>query len=80
MPTGTPSPGRLGQCALCGLAPDAPGLTRGARLGYLETPVGGWYTLRTADIAVLRASFDGMLESALAAAQTRSLVQEELSA
>lgn len=78
MPTGAAGPGRLGQCALYALEPNAPGLTRGARLGYLETPVGGWYTLRAADIARLRASFDDMLNMALSAEESRSLIQEEL--
>lgn len=80
MPTGTPSPGRLGQCALYALEPPAAGVERGARVGYLETPVGGWYTLRSADIARLRASFEDMTASALGADDSRSLILEELAA
>jgi Domain of unknown function (DUF5753) len=79
MPAGTPSAGRPGQCSLYALEPQG-GREHGARLGYMETPVGGWYTLRSADIALLRDSFDGMLETALDADDTRSLIQEALTA
>lgn len=80
MPSGTPSPGRVGQCTLYALEPPSPGLERGQRVGYLETPVGGWYTLRSADIALLRSAFDDMLKVALGADDSRSLILEELAA
>lgn len=79
MPTGTPSPGRLGRCALYALEPAA-GTGHGARVGYLETPVGGWYTTRSADVALLRASFEDMTTAALGADGSRSLILEALAA
>jgi hypothetical protein len=73
MPTGTASPGRAGQCSLYGLE-------QGARLGYTETPLGGWYTRRAPDVALLLSAFDDMLKAALSADDSRSLLMEELTA
>lgn len=68
-------PGRPGQLSLYGLTPTG-GSPRGARLGYLETPVGAWYTLRSADVARLHTTFGAILDVALDADQSRSLIQE----
>jgi hypothetical protein len=79
VPSGRPVPGRPGQLTLYGLAP-APGDERGARLGYLETPVGAWYTLRFADVARLHTVFAGIIDVAVDADQSRSLISEALAA
>jgi hypothetical protein len=79
VPADRPAHGRPGQLALYGLTP-ATGGERGARLGYLETPVGAWYTLRSADVARLYTVFTGIIEVALDADQTRSLISEALAA
>jgi hypothetical protein len=46
----------------------------------METPAGAWYSLRSADVARLHTVFAGILDVALSAADTRSLIQEELAA
>lgn len=79
MPTATPSPGRLGQCTLYALEPETP-VEHGPRLAYTETPLGGWYSLRPADVALLRSAFDTMASLALSPDDTRSLLTEELAA
>lgn len=73
MATGAPSPGRTGQCSLYSLE-------QGARLGYTETPLGGWYTLRSPDVALLLSMFDDILKTAYSADDSRSLLTEELAA
>lgn len=80
MPETVPVPGRLGQCTLYALEPPEPGRKQGVRLGYLETPVGGWYTTRTEDIALLRSRFDDMVGAALDADDSRSLIEKAWSA
>jgi len=80
VPADRPVPGRTGQLALYGLAHGAGGRERGARLGYLESSIGAWYTLRSADVARLHTVFDGIIDVALSADDTRSRILEELAA
>jgi hypothetical protein len=77
VPEDRPVPGSPGQLALYGLDP-AHGGERGARLGYVETPVGAWYTLRSADMARLHTVFAAIIEVALDTDDTRSLILEAL--
>ncbi|MFJ4845990.1 DUF5753 domain-containing protein [Streptomyces sp. NPDC088733] len=65
------TPGRSGQFALYGL--------RGAglsRLGYLESVIGGWYTVRAADVARLHSAFETMAEAALSPDDSRTFMTE----
>jgi len=73
-----PVPGRASHLTLYGLAGDSG--KRGARLGLVETPAGAWYSLRSADVARLHTVFAGILDVALSADQTRSLISEALAA
>jgi hypothetical protein len=52
----------------------------GVRVGYLETPVGGWYTTRPRDVARLHHSFDDLTAAALSRGGTRDLIEEALAA
>jgi hypothetical protein len=78
LPIGQPAPGRAGHLSLYGLVGDDG--KRGARLGLTETPAGAWYSLRSADVARLHTVFAGILDVALSAADSRSLILEELAA
>lgn len=78
VPASQPAPARAGQMSLYGLAPDAG--VRGVRLGWLETPVGAWYTTRSADVARIHTVFADIIEVALNADDTRSLISEALTA
>lgn len=80
VPVDRPVPGRPGQLAVYGLAPADGGRGRGARLGYLESSVGAWYTLRSDDVARLHTVFEGIIEVALSADDSRSLILEALAA
>ncbi|MBY8879737.1 DUF5753 domain-containing protein [Actinacidiphila acidipaludis] len=71
---------RPGHASLYALAPDGNGTRHGARVGYTETPLGGWYSTRPADVARLRMTFDETVNQALDANDTRSLIQEALTA
>lgn len=83
LPDSVPTPGRAGQFAVYGLeagcpAPvPGPGLP-GTRVGYLETPVGAWYTTRTEDTARLYSGFLEMIGAAYGPAETREFIREEL--
>ena len=80
---GTPTPGRFGQFTLYGLqpatqAPLADERPRGTRVGYLETPVGAWYTTRSEDIARLHSGFADITRAALSVGESQRFIQEEL--
>lgn len=75
---GQPAPGRAGHLSLYGLTGDDG--KRGARLGLMETPAGAWYSMRSADVARLHTVFAGILDVALDAEDTRSLILEALAA
>ncbi|MDI5964847.1 DUF5753 domain-containing protein [Streptantibioticus silvisoli] len=76
MPEAVTTPGRLGQFALYALRGDAG--REGGRLGYVETPVGAWYTTRAQDVARLYAGFDDMTAHALSTDESRTFIQEAL--
>lgn len=77
LPEHTPVPGRSGQFSLYGLEA-AVGGGQGVRVGYLETPVGGWYTTRSADVARLHTGFTDLTGAALTPADSRDHIQEVL--
>jgi hypothetical protein len=79
VPASQPVPGRAAQMSLYGLEPD-PGSERGVRLGWLETPIAAWYTTRSADVARIHTVFAEIIEVALSADDTRSLISEALAA
>jgi hypothetical protein len=70
-----PTPGRTGQFALYKLEP-GPDDEFGARLGYLETPVGAWYTQRVDDIARLHNAFCDMTDAALSQRESVEYLKE----
>lgn len=80
MPAGRPVPGRAGQLSLYGLEPAEEGRSHGVRVGYLETPVGGWYTTRSADVARLHTTFSAIIDTALDRGATLALLKEYLAA
>lgn len=80
MPADPPAPGRPGQMALYALEPTEPGHGKGARVGYLETPAGAWYTLRTEDVARLHTAFGDLTAAALSPTDTRAKILEALTA
>jgi hypothetical protein len=80
IPAGRAVPGRHGQMSLYALAPTEPHHGHGVRVGYLETPVGGWYTTRPRDVARLHHSFDDLTAAALSRGGTRDLIEEALAA
>lgn len=53
-------------------------LDNGARLGHLETIVGGWYTRIGADIARLAGTFSRMIDCAYTPADSREFIKEEV--
>lgn len=76
MPADRAVPGRLGQMSLYALEPSEPDRGKGVRVGYLETPVGGWYSTRSQDVARLHTAFAELAEAALDPTDTRALIQE----
>ncbi|MFF7158108.1 Scr1 family TA system antitoxin-like transcriptional regulator [Streptomyces sp. NPDC008139] len=78
VPEGRAVPGRLGQMSVYALEPTAHGGGNGVRVGYLETPVGGWYTTRTEDIARLHGAFAEIIGAALDLDGTRAFLTEVL--
>lgn len=70
-----PTPGRTGQFTLYKLEP-ATGDDLPTRLGYLETPVGAWYTQRVEDIARLHSAFCDMMDAALTQRDTIEYLKE----
>jgi hypothetical protein len=78
MPHDRPTPGRLGQMSLYSLERAEPGHGKGVRVGYLETPVGGWYSTRSEDVARLHTSFAELADAALNPADTQALLKEAL--
>lgn len=80
MPTSTPTPRRLGQCTLYALEPATPTRGKGVRVGYMETPVGGWYSTRSEDVGRLHGAFAEIIEAALDPADSQALIREALTA
>lgn len=80
MPAATPVPGRAGQMSLYALEPAQPGHGKGARVGYLESPIGGWYSTRSEDVARLHTAFEDLTKAALDTTDTRTLITEALAA
>lgn len=83
LPDGVPTSGRAGQFTVYGLEPggSAPvpgGELPGTRVGYLETPVGAWYTTRVQDTARLYSGFSDMVGAAYDPAESRECIREEL--
>jgi hypothetical protein len=78
MPAGRPAPGRPGQMSLYALEPAGPDHGKGVRVGYLETPVGGWYTTRSEDVARLHTAFADLVDAALSTDDTRTFLMEAL--
>lgn len=72
--------GRAGHASLYALEPVTPGRGRGVRVGYTETPLGGWYSTRPEDVARLHTSFAEIIEQALSPDDTRTLILEALTA
>lgn len=83
LPDDVPTPGRAGQFTVYGLEVGAtapmPGAgLPGTRVGYLETPVGAWYTTRTEDTARLYSGFSEMIGAAHGPAETHEFIREAL--
>lgn len=67
----TPTPGDAGPFSLHQLA-------GGARVGHLESLVGGWYTTVPEDISRMYNAFSTMCQRALSPQDTREFIEEEI--
>jgi hypothetical protein len=83
LPDEVPTPGRSGQFTVYNLEKKTPAPTPGAqlpgtRVGYIETPVGAWYTTRTDDVARLYSGFSDMIGAAWSRDRSREYIKEEM--